>query len=114
MRVVCATDEPAAQPRESPVDVVGYTCMEHDCLYRGYRGALRPGDFVVFENVGAYTIVMQPPFIRPAPAILIWDGEDSFALARRAERFDDLFGAFDFPEQRQAAPIRIPARVMRS
>jgi diaminopimelate decarboxylase len=114
MRVVRPADEPAAQPRESPVDVVGYTCMEHDCLYRGYRGALRPGDFVVFENVGAYTVVMQPPFIRPAPAILVWDGETSFALARRAERFDDLFGAFDFPEQRQAAPIRMPPRVMRS
>jgi diaminopimelate decarboxylase len=96
------------------VDVVGYTCMEHDCLYRGYEGALRPGDFVVFDNVGAYTVVMQPPFIRPAPAILAWDGADSFAVARRAERFDDLFGAFDFPEERQAAPIRMPPRVMRT
>jgi diaminopimelate decarboxylase len=69
-------------------------------LYRGYEGAVRPGDFVVFENVGAYTVVMKPPFIRPAPAILVCDGGDSFAVARRAERFDDLFGAFHFPAQR--------------
>jgi diaminopimelate decarboxylase len=114
MRVLRAADGSDGAADKAPVDVVGYTCMEHDCLYRGYEGALRPGDFVVFDNVGAYTVVMQPPFIRPAPAILAWDGADSFAVARRAERFDDLFGAFDFPEERQAAPIRMPPRVMRS
>jgi diaminopimelate decarboxylase len=114
IRMVRAADDPAEPPGESPVDIVGYTCMEHDCLYRGYRGAVRPGDFALFENVGAYTVVMQPPFIRPAPAILVCDGEGSFALARRALRFDDLFDAFVFPEPRQAAPIRVPPRIMRS
>jgi diaminopimelate decarboxylase len=99
MRVV-RTANVSEQPGEAPVVVVGYTCMEHDCLYRGYEGAVRPGDFVVFENVGAYTVVMKPPFIRPAPAILVCDGGDSFAVARRAERFDDLFGGFHFPAQR--------------
>ena len=114
MRVVRAAEDPAEQLGEGPVDVVGYTCMEHDCLYRDYEGVMRPGDFVVFDNVGAYTVVMKPPFIRPAPAILVWDGTDSFAVARHAESFDDLFGAFDFPENREAAPMRIPARAMRS
>jgi diaminopimelate decarboxylase len=114
MRVVRAAKDPAEQLGEGPVDLVGYTCMEHDCLYRGYRGAVRPGDFVVFDNVGAYTVVMKPPFIRPAPAILAWDGGDTFAVARRAERFDDLFGAFEFPEPREAAGMRIPAIPMRS
>jgi diaminopimelate decarboxylase len=114
MKVVHAADDRAEPAAEFPVDVVGYTCMEHDCLHRGYRGAVQPGDFVVFENVGAYTVVMKPPFIRPAPAILLWDGGHFLAVARRAEGFDDLFGAFDFPEQSEAAPIRIAARVMRS
>jgi diaminopimelate decarboxylase len=114
MKVVHAAIDREGQAGEFPVDVVGYTCMEHDCLYRGYRGAVQPGDFVVFENVGAYTVVMKPPFIRPAPAILLWDGGHFLAVARRAERFDDLFGAFEFPEQSEAAPIRIAARVMRS
>lgn len=114
MRVVRGAEDPAEALGEGSVDVVGYTCMEHDCLYRGYDGVMRPGDFVVFDNVGAYTVVMQPPFIRPAPAILAWDGGNTFALAKRAERWDDLFGAFEFPEQREAASMRIPARATRS
>ena len=100
MRLVRAADDPGEQPGEFAVDVVGYTCMEHDCLYRGYHQAVRPGDFVVFENVGAYTVVMKPPFIRPAPAILVCDEKGSFGVARRAECWDDLFGAFNFPAQR--------------
>jgi diaminopimelate decarboxylase len=75
---------------------------------------VRPGDFVVFENVGAYTVVMKPPFIRPAPAILVCDEKGSFEVARRAECWDDLFGAFNFPAQREAAPIRIQPRAVRS
>jgi diaminopimelate decarboxylase len=91
-----------------------YTCMEHDCLHRGYPQAIRPGDYVVFENVGAYTVVMKPPFIRPAPAILVCDGQGSFEVAKRAECLDDLFGAFNFPAQREVAPIRIEPRAVRS
>ena len=67
--------------------------MEHDCLYRDLKEAVRPGDFVVFENVGAYTVVMKPPFIQPAPAILAHEG-GSFAPARRAERCDDVFATY--------------------
>jgi hypothetical protein len=51
-------------------DIVGSSCMESDCLYRGYQGELKPGDYVVFDNVGAYTNVLRPPFINPAPPIL--------------------------------------------
>jgi diaminopimelate decarboxylase len=109
-----AADGQGEQPGEVPVDVVGYTCMEHDCLYRGCHQGMRPGDFVVFENVGAYTIVMKPPFIRPAPAILVCDQQGSFEVARRAESWDDLFGAFNFPARRKTAPIRIQPRAARS
>ena len=91
---------PASEDRdeqaEMPVDIVGYTCMEHDCLYRGCKEAMRPGDYVVFENVGAYTIVMQPPFIRPAPAILACEGDHSFTVTRRAEQPDDLLTTYSF------------------
>ena len=83
----------------APVDIVGYTCMEHDCLYRDCKEAVRPGDFVVFESVGAYTVVMKPPFIQPAPAILVDEGAGSFAVAKRPERCDDLFAAYSFSAQ---------------
>ena len=111
MRVVrAAADDPGELQGELPVDVVGYTCMEHDCLYRGYHQAVRPGDFVVFENVGAYTVVMKPPFIRPAPAILVCDEKGSFEVARRAECWDDLFGAFNFPEPEEGGANTNPTK----
>ncbi|HET6520792.1 MAG TPA: hypothetical protein VFG47_13375 [Geminicoccaceae bacterium] len=72
-------------------DVVGYTCMEHDCLYPDFAGPLEAGDFTVFDNVGAYTVVMKPPFIRGAPAILVREADGSFSVAKRAERFEDVF-----------------------
>jgi diaminopimelate decarboxylase len=107
MTVVSAAVDPCRERNPVPVDVVGYTCMEHDCLYRGCDQALRPGDFVVFENVGAYTVVMKPPFIQPAPAILVCDGDQSFAVAKRAERFEDLFAAYRFPAKENVLPAQI-------
>ena len=49
--------------------VVGSTCMEDDVLHRDYEGPAAPGDLFVFENVGAYTNVLRPPFILPAAPI---------------------------------------------
>jgi diaminopimelate decarboxylase len=98
MRVVRASAGGFEHADEGPVDIVGYTCMEHDCLYRDCKEAVRPGDFVVFESVGAYTVVMKPPFIQPAPAILVDEG-GSFAVAKRQERCDDLFAAYSFSAQ---------------
>jgi hypothetical protein len=60
--------------------------------------------------VGAYTVVMKPPFIRPAPAILVCDEGNSFAVARRAECWEDLFGAFNFPRPIETAQVRIQPR----
>ena len=56
------------------IDMAGYTCIEGDYLYRGYTGRLAKRDFVVFDNVGSYSIVMKPPFILPdVPIISIND-----------------------------------------
>ncbi len=48
----------------------GYTCMEDDIMASDYEGAIAPDDIFIFGNVGAYTMVLQPSFIRLAPAIL--------------------------------------------
>ncbi|KKK36634.1 diaminopimelate decarboxylase [Mesobacillus campisalis] len=51
--------------------IVGYTCMEKDYLAYEIMGELPdPGDYIIFENVGAYTIVFNPPFIKERPGIL--------------------------------------------
>jgi diaminopimelate decarboxylase len=79
------------------IDLVGYTCMEDDCLYRGFTGRLAPGDFVVFDNVGAYTNVLKPPFINPAPPMVGYGADgDRVELLRRRETVEDLFATYCF------------------
>lgn len=81
-----------------PLDLVGYTCMEDDCLYRNYTGPLAVNDYVVFHNVGAYTIVLRPPFIAPAAPVLAASatGKGKFEVVRRRETFDDVFATYVF------------------
>jgi diaminopimelate decarboxylase len=78
-----------------PVDLVGYTCMEHDCLYPEFSGAIRLGDIAVFHNMGAYTLVFKPPFIRPNPPIIGYDSTtDAYTLLRREETMADVFATY--------------------
>lgn len=77
------------------VDVVGDTCMEHDYLYRGYDGPIEPGDYTLFDNVGAYSVVLRPPFIRPCPPIVACAaGSRESALVKRGSTFEDVFAGF--------------------
>jgi diaminopimelate decarboxylase len=98
---VCVKRNPAAVPQtRRPIDMVGYTCSEADCLYRGYEGAVAAGDFAVFDNVGAYTLVLRPPFIRPCPPVIsCGPGADSATVIKHRERFSDVFQGYTATEQ---------------
>ncbi len=77
------------------INIVGYTCMENDYLYRDYQGEISSGDYAVFTNMGAYTIVFKPPFIRPNPPIISYDSDlDQCTLVRRRETTKDLFSTY--------------------
>jgi diaminopimelate decarboxylase len=77
------------------IDVAGYTCIENDYLYRGYKGALAKGDFIVFDNVGSYSIVLKPPFILPNCAIIEYNSKKkSCEIIKRKEETQDIFGTF--------------------
>jgi len=65
--------EHRAPPSAGPWDVVGHSCVEVDVLHRGHDGPLAIGDYVVVENVGAYTTVLNAPFIRGTPPIIEMD-----------------------------------------
>lgn len=79
------------------LDFGGYTCIESDYLYRGFNGNLAVGDYVVFDNVGSYSIVLKPPFILPNFAIVEYNEEtNSIELIKRKESFEDLFKTFEF------------------
>jgi diaminopimelate decarboxylase len=77
--------------------LAGYTCIEGDYLYKGFNGALAVGDFIAFDNVGSYSVVMKPPFILPNVAILEpFDEGDEYRVIKRRENFDDIFATYKF------------------
>lgn len=77
------------------IDLVGFTCIEGDVIYRNYNGKIAKEDMVVISNCGSYSIVMKPPFILPNfPVVDISEGKEE--LIKRGETFDDLFHTFSF------------------
>ncbi|NEX16277.1 MAG: decarboxylase [Halochromatium sp.] len=78
-----------------PTDVVGYTCMEQDMLFRGLTVPIDAGDYVLISNAGAYSFVFKPPFISPAPAILSYDQPSGDWIALRLpETVQDLMAGY--------------------
>jgi diaminopimelate decarboxylase len=77
-------------------DISGYTCIESDYLYKGYKGTLNKGDFIVFDNVGSYSIVFKPPFILPNVPIVDLNSQGEYALVKRQEEMEDIFNSFIF------------------
>lgn len=95
MRVIPAKGLDGRGTSRGPIDIVGYTCMEDDVLFRGYDGPIATGDFVVFGNVGAYALVLKPPFIMPASPVLSVDDElNVLEVARRPEQLGDVFATY--------------------
>lgn len=77
--------------RKMTYNVVGYTCMEKDYLAHDVVAELpKIGDYLLFENVGAYTIVFNPPFIKERPAIIALD-DGEIVVARKKETIIEFF-----------------------
>ena len=93
MRVIA---EQSRQAFVSDCDIVGYTCLEQDFMYRDYSGPLAVGDRVQFGNVGGYSNVYKPPFIRPNCPMLAQKSNGQIVLIKRKEQFDDLLGTYVF------------------
>ncbi len=75
------------------IDISGYTCMENDYLFQNFRGQLDIGDFLVFENVGSYSIVFKPPFILPNVPVLSVNNQ-KIEIVKEKETFDNIFQTF--------------------
>lgn len=88
------TDHPGS-PIEPPLNIVGFTCLEQDILYKQFKESLSVGDVIEFRNIGGYSIVYKPPFIQPNCPIYVKDG-DEFIEIKRAESFEDIFATFIF------------------
>ena len=76
---------------KQPFHIVGYTCMEKDYLAHEVNDELpQKGDYIIFENVGAYTIVFNPPFIKERPSIVAAD-HNEFFVVRKKETIKQFF-----------------------
>lgn len=77
------------------LDIVGYTCIENDIIYKNFSGNLAIGDVLVVSNCGSYSLVMKPPFILPNfPVLDICNKR--VEVIKRAETFNDIFQTFNF------------------
>ena len=75
------------------LDMVGFTCIEGDALYKNYTGKLAVDDAVVISNCGSYSLVMKPPFILPNFPVLDICGNE-VEVIKKKETFDDIFHTF--------------------
>lgn len=85
------TEDETVHKEYESLDLAGYTCIESDYLYKDYSGILAVGDFVVFGNVGSYSVVMKPPFILPDIPILELLEDGSEEVVKRAQTPEDVF-----------------------
>jgi diaminopimelate decarboxylase len=74
--------------------VCGWTCMEGDVLTQDCPVRLERGDWLVFENCGAYTFVLNPRFVRGTPAILMRGAHGEWAVTRPADTVRDWLEPF--------------------
>jgi diaminopimelate decarboxylase len=85
----------SVQPQYEEIDIVGFTCIESDCLYKGYSGRLGMDDYLVFSNVGSYSIVFKPQFIMPnVPVIEYSETIGDYEIIKRQETMEDVFSTF--------------------
>jgi len=77
------------------IDISGYTCIESDYLFKNYTGYLNEDDYLVFSNVGSYSVVFKPPFILPNVPVLEYDNiNEQYSVIKRQETVDDIFQTF--------------------
>lgn len=74
--------------------IVGYTCLEHDIVYSDFSGELGVGDYIIFGNVGGYSIVSKPPFILWNCPMITKKRDGTFEIIKHGEKFDDLFRTY--------------------
>lgn len=88
-------DKKASTINQQTYDIAGFTCIEGDYLSKGLKGHISVGDYLVYENVGSYSIVMKPPFILPnVPILGHSDQNNEFKLIKKRETADYIFQNF--------------------
>lgn len=93
---VCRKNDPPNQSPKDVFDIVGYTCLEHDVIYRGLCETIDRGDILITRSVGAYSMVTSPDFIRTSPMVVELDGEGSWRILRHRSSTKQLLESFNW------------------
>lgn len=72
-------------------DIMGFTCLEQDYIFKEFPENVRVGDVIEFRNIGGYSVVYKPPFIQPCCAMVAIKEDGSVEVIKRKETFDDIF-----------------------
>lgn len=82
--------DPSSRKTEPVQWVCGATCMEYDRLFElTKRTALTPGDKVIYDTAGGYTMCLNPLFINYFPAVYVEHEDGSVFTARDAWTNDE-------------------------
>ena len=83
--------DPSVRNIEPSQWVCGATCMEYDRLFEWkYAPALMPGDKIIYDTAGGYTMCLNPLFIHYFPAVIIERLDGSLFTAREAWTNDEF------------------------
>lgn len=95
----------AAQSGEArPTAVFGPLCMPEDRLAEAAMLApVRPGDPLIVEEAGAYTLSQSSEFTAPRPAVVLL-GPDGPELIRKREDWRDVLAPCELPARLHPAP----------
>lgn len=64
--------------------ISGFTCMEVDRLFTyADQPELIPGDRIIYENVGGYTMSLNPLFIQYFPAVYVRNGDNMHMVRKK-------------------------------
>lgn len=77
--------------------ISGFTCMEVDRLFTyENQPELVPGDHIIYENVGGYTMSLNPLFIQYFPAVYVRNGEEMKMVRKKWTPEEYVQGQLDF------------------
>lgn len=77
-------------------DIMGFTCLEQDFIFKEFSEKVRVGDVIEFRNIGGYSVVYKPPFIQPCCAMVAITKDGTVKLIKERETFEDIFKTFIF------------------
>ena len=83
--------DPSIRNIEPSQWVCGATCMEYDRLFElKYAPVLVPGDKIIYDTAGGYTMCLNPLFIHYFPTVIIEQEDGSIFTARDAWTNDEF------------------------